>query len=226
MSCMLPPALNDDQISAALDDQAPADVRTHLDQCPSCRERFEAARRFEEQLTLRLHRFQCPTSQQLQEFVLNLAEAAAVVAHVQNCPRCQQEIEDFQGFMQTETAPITAAPSRLPARHRPAPQVLPLRYALRGSAPVMLEVDGVTLILSTQMRDDVRWLMGRLMADNPSKWRGALVQLRQQDVFQTSVLVDVTGAFRCRLRQDTPVTLRITAHDRTVLRVEQIELEF
>jgi hypothetical protein len=233
MECRFPPQLTDDQISDLIDGTAASDVQAHLAGCPYCRERYETAMRFEGLLRQRLNRFDCPSSDMLRDYALDLlaAETAQTVgAHVQTCPRCQGEIADLRQFLsddQPAARPLATArpPRRVPSLPTARPVYGAPSFAMRGdgsSEPLMLEVDGIMLFLEVQNEGDGDWLLGRLSAANFEQWEGALVEVWQEGQLQAVTLLK-EGGFRCRLRNQSPLEMRILAGDGTSIRLEKVD---
>src|SRR5689334_23694103 len=136
MLCSVPPALTDDQLSAALDGDADAAVRNHLEHCPSCRARLEQARLAERALASRLHRWDCPSARQLSEYHLDLADPAQareIARHLEQCARCSAEVEQFRRFLAADDQPLPQI--RQPQRRRP-PRLAELIARLLPSTPV------------------------------------------------------------------------------------------
>ena len=68
MECSSPPPLTDDQLSAALEQNAAPDVIDHLASCASCAARLDAAQQAEQSLRSALYRWDCPAPQTLAEY--------------------------------------------------------------------------------------------------------------------------------------------------------------
>lgn len=237
MQCLLPPPLTEDQISAALDDDADPVVQQHLAQCPSCTARLAEARRFEHTLKARLYRSDCPTPQELGDYHLGLtgaAEARRVAGHLEECVRCRAEVEELREFLVTGAMPRT---SPRPEPARPAwpslgeliARVLPRAPALAargaGGGPLIAQADGATLILDVQPADDGQVaLIGQLVTDDQDRWTGALVTLRQAGAVRTTAILDDIGGFSCGPLPAGPTEVRITPRLGRPMLVPEIDL--
>ena len=239
MRCSIPPELTDDEISAAVDDEADGTILAHLEQCESCRTRFEAAQKIETLLHRKLFRFECPSSQQLGEYELDLLETSerdSIAAHTEGCPRCQAELKTLQQFMALDPIPVPEQPDIPQSRPRKplrpsvwyaVPAQGMTQYALRGDeafGPLMFEVNGVTIFLLGEEVEGVLWLVGRLVTLDLLMWKDALVELSQDDKVITVASVDESISFRCRLQNQSPCDLTITSKTGTALVIEDIQV--
>lgn len=101
MTCISPPELEEMQLLAFLDGEAPADVSTHIARCPHCRERAQQLRRLQSALTARLYRATCPSTMELGEYQLGLLpawKASEISQHVSMCPHCDRELAQGRDF--------------------------------------------------------------------------------------------------------------------------------
>src|SRR5689334_6461597 len=101
MQCSEPPALTDDQISAALDGASEPGVRDHLARCTSCARRLQQAQQIEQGLHRRLLRWDCPAPLELADYQLRRAspdEARAIELHLAGCARCRDELAELGAF--------------------------------------------------------------------------------------------------------------------------------
>jgi hypothetical protein len=223
MTCIDPPPLTPDHLSAALDGRADAAVTKHLARCPHCSERLEAARALEQRLGGQLHRWDCPTPQRLADYQLGLHDetTAALRAHVTGCARCQADLAELQAFLADEpqAAPATATPRPAPAR-RPAwqeliAQLLPRTpaLALRGEreGPLVAQAGEITLVLDVQPAGDRGLaLVGQLAAPDQDQWTGALAQVLTEGRVTQTAIVDDVGEFRFASLPSTTLELRLT----------------
>jgi hypothetical protein len=237
MECSLPPPLNDDQISAVLDEAATPDVTGHLARCVSCAARLEDARQAEGSLRSSLYRWDCPAPQALADYHIGRPGAAdqrAIARHLEECARCSEEIAELVLFMRDE-APH-AEPAAPVAAPRPASRgwslarLLPRApaLALRGGAaePLMFEADGgVTIFLEIQPAPGGQAeLRGQLVADDQDSWAGALVEIRQSGALRATAAVDDMGAFGGPALPIIPTELRITRADGRALLLPEFGL--
>lgn len=234
MDCRTPPPLSDDQLSAALDGDADAAVQAHLAACPGCAARLEQARRIEQGLQRRLAFWDCPDPRALGEYELDLLEPAArasFAAHLDTCGRCREELADLRALLGTPAPATRPAPTARPtplrarlgeliARLLPAPAAPAL--ALRGAASRTLtaEVGDLTVMLDlTPAGSDLR-IEGQLLSDTLDPWLGALVELHQDGVLQSTALVDEFGGFSCGPLPNSPGELRISAENGRSVRLK------
>ena len=206
MECSFPPPLTDDQLSEALDTVADGEVRDHLAGCAYCAARLAEARQAERTLHAGLHRMDCPTPQRLGEYQLKMvdqADARAIARHLKECVRCAGELDDLRAYLGAEpSAPATIQPQqvarlslgKLFGRVMPPAAVPALRGA--GPEPIVIEADGVTVILDVQGSSGGRAIVqGQVVADDLAAWAGALVELRQSGTLQATAVVGDFGGF-------------------------------
>lgn len=232
MDCRTPPPLSDDQLSAALEGDADANVQAHLAACPDCAARLAQARLLERGLRDRLAFWDCPAPQELGEYELGLLEPAArasVAAHLDSCGRCREELADLRaltGAPEPETrpaprpAPLRARLGELFARLLPAPAAPAL--ALRGAASRTLtaEVGDLTVMLDLSPDGPGVQIEGQLLSDTLDSWLGALVELRQDGALQSAALVDEFGGFSFGPLPHAPGELRISAEGGAAVRLK------
>jgi hypothetical protein len=237
MECSSPPPLTDDQLSAALDQEATPDVIDHLAGCASCAARLQTAQQAEQSLRSSLYRWDCPPPQALGEYHLGMGSAEqqrAITRHLEVCARCRDEMAELVQFMRDDlpaAAPAAPSSARRPALRgwslaRLLPQAPAL--ALRGgvSAPLMFEADGgVTIFLEIEpAADGQAELRGQLVADDQDAWIGALAELRQSGELRATAAVDDLGTFRVASVPAQPAELRITRADGRALLLPEFEL--
>lgn len=218
----MPPPLTDDQISAALDDQAEPEVLAHLGGCAHCAARLHDARALERRLHARLYRWDCPTPDQLfvyQRGQLPPGQAGALAAHLRGCARCAGELADLRAFLLADAPPPAYPPPPPAARHPTSPRqvarMLPRQpaAALRGAGdgPIMAESGATTIFLDIQPAAAGQVaIQGQLLADDQASWEGALVELRQAGVLAATAVVDDLGSFGCPALPAGLADLRIT----------------
>jgi hypothetical protein len=101
IKCIAPPPLSDEELMAALDNEAPPQVLSHLEICLFCSERLGEMRHFEQSLRSGLYRFECPAPDKLGDYflgTLEMPDRQDIQDHLNDCPLCQRELEDLQAF--------------------------------------------------------------------------------------------------------------------------------
>lgn len=236
MTCSLPPPLTEDQLSALIDGDADAETLAHAAQCTFCAARLEAARHLEARLGQVLFRADCPPPETIGEYFLDLlpaAQHATIGKHLQKCVHCQAELATLTGFLNTENPSAAPKPKASPANRSLLGDLIAAltpnspALALRGSdaGPLMATADdGTTIFLEVQPDGDQFTLVGQLAAAEQERWNGALVELRQNDVFQTSGVINDFGSFQLALTQMEPIDLIITAPSGSRLIVNHVIL--
>jgi len=229
MTCISPPELDDRQLWAYVDGEADWHIREHLARCESCRERAEQIARFHERLKSRIFRLECPQAIELGEYHLGLLDqeqATAISQHLMECPHCQREVAQLKGYL-VELAPTIESSllgrakiliarlvggEREDEARRP-PTLAPAWAGIRGDArgPITLEADGILIVLDVQPAAEERvTLLGQIASDDPDRWTGASVELRQASQLQLTTSVDDLGAFRCEAFSPGPTEILIT----------------
>lgn len=100
-ACSLPPALDDVDLLAAIDDEAGTEVQAHLRACPACAARAREFAELQGMLRRRLFRAFCPTSDELAAFQQGMLEGGRqhdVRQHTAGCPHCRREMELLDGL--------------------------------------------------------------------------------------------------------------------------------
>lgn len=216
MECSLPPPITEDQISAAIDGFADADVQQHIAQCASCAARVTQAQMLEDVLKVKLNRWDCPPAQRLGEYVMGLVSARTeertIRLHLEECARCKAEVEDLNVFLVSDNVSVSQKhPQPAVARKHPErpsafgqilARILPRTpaLALRGAAlgPIMAEAEGTTVVLDVQPAAEGQvTILGQVIADDYDSWTGALVELRREGVIQATTTVGDTSSFNC-----------------------------
>lgn len=234
MECRYPPPLTEDELSAALDEQADAAVQQHLAQCPYCADRLAAARRIDQRLKNTLYRFDCPPSQQLVDYDAGLLDAPAaeqVRQHLSVCPRCSAELLRLHVFLDdgNQAAPIfqiVTSRRQRPHERIAQPRVDTVAWAARGLEDGVTqdwEVEGATIFLELNHRPEGLVLSGQVV-DQTTDWTGAVAELRQSGALQGVSVLDDLGEFRFNLTNTDAATLTITASSGVTLVLENIRL--
>jgi len=238
--------LTDEQISAVLDGAIDPDVQRHLEQCPDCAQRVEAARHLETWLDRRLYRWNCPPAQMLTDFHFDLLmsqERQAVAEHVDFCSLCQDELAQLRVFLKTEAVARRAQPVRakpglrdLIAQFVPMTPQRVMRGPSRGNQPVLrksmsepllFEADGINIFLETEATPQGFALRGLIVAelDDLARWHRALVELWQLDQVQSVAEVDESGGFRLPTLNTGSLELRIIIPEGRRLIVSKVIFE-
>ena len=113
--CACPPALDEIDLIAAVDDEASPEVHEHLSRCASCTARLDALATLQGLLCQRLYRLFCPTSDELVAYREGqmIPEARShTAAHLAECHQCQEEL----ALLERMTALSPVRPPRLPRR--------------------------------------------------------------------------------------------------------------
>lgn len=242
MQCSLPPPLTDEQLNAALDNQAEPAVHDHLSRCSWCAARLAQAQQFDRTLHNALYRIDCPSPQQLGDYHLGLVDHTlerSIIRHVEHCQLCTQELEELRVFLTAGAAPAPTQPAprvkqtplgarlgELVAQLLPATHPQP-GFALRGNStgPIMAEADGTTIVLDVQSSaNDQVMLMGQIVAEDQERWNGAIVELRQDSTIKAALTVDDLGSFNCTLPAG-PTDVRITPERGDAIVLNSVELQ-
>lgn len=234
MECIFPPALTEQELSAALDGEAGSAVQQHLAQCPYCAGRLEAARRLEQRLKIILYRFDCPPSQQLVDYdagLIDPASAQRLRQHIATCARCGDELRRLQVFLDDdgEAAPslrVVRSQRQRPGELVAQPRADTAAWAARGLQDGQTqdwEVEGATIFLELNHRAEGLVLSGQVV-DETTSWTGALAELRQSETLQGVSVLDKMGEFHFVLTEAEPASLTITAPGGTTLVLESITL--
>jgi len=220
--CLYPPALDEHQLLSYLDGEATPGVGAHIEQCPYCRERAQGMAQVQQRLSARLYRLNCPASIDLGEYHLGLLPAErrmAVAQHLLECPHCRQEIAELKGYLVRLAPPagagfleqareqarvviarLAGGKGRAPGETTPGLAYAGAAFAgLRGGsqAPLMLEADGILIVLDVQPAPEGRALLtGHVAAELQDAWTGARVELRQGGVQFRATAVDDLGGFQ------------------------------
>lgn len=180
--CIDPGAVQDGELDACLDGEAPSHVVEHLERCPACRARLAQNVAFEHRLRQHLYRCTCPTPDQLRDYHWGYLSADArrqVEAHLETCPHCQVELADLAEFVAAErTQPVHALLVRarqLAAQVRlvvaslvsPTPGLVP---ALRGETREVLLFEAGEIALSVNLEQEesgAYTLFGQILSPLP-----------------------------------------------------------
>lgn len=236
MECSQPPALTDDQLSAALDNEAEPAVTAHLAACPACAARLLAARALEQQLKAELYRHDCPSAHELADYqagALAGAAAGAIAAHIGSCPLCGAELEALE-LLLADDPPRAQAAQRGPrawvprfkpilASIAPSPQATVLRGQAVGT--IMAEAGETAIFLQLASGTEGRVVLtGQLLAAHPERWRAALVEVRQDGSLSCVAPLDPSGAFQCLLPTSDPAEILFIAEAEPTIVIPAVAL--
>lgn len=218
------PESYENQITAALDDDALPEIKRLLVENKDFAKQVALARQFESKLKSALFRWDCPTPQELGDYHFQLIDpttATGITDHLTHCVHCQAELKELIDFLK-QSPPITSEskiekllrgmprPGDIIARLLPP---IPNRATagLRGDSqgPRILQADGMTLFIETEKQNNHFLIKGQLAADELEAWYGALIQVVQEADLITVTSVDDEGGFQFQLDKTEPIKLRI-----------------
>lgn len=250
MLCSVPPPLNDNQIGAALEEDADMDVLRHLEMCPHCRQRVEEARSLESALRFQLIRNNCPPPQALSDYHFEILEPIKVTYiqdHLSQCSCCQEELDQLVQFLNTEeTLPSKAIEERRGILSKlsdiiaqfipPNPELvyrgghgLAGRPIFRGDSPDSLdfEADGVRIMVELRKTDKGYALQGQLLPDDDLgiDWSRAMVEVLSDDAILSVAAIDEVHMFYCELPEKSVLQLRFVSPDGRRILIEEIAFD-
>jgi len=217
LNCIDPGAIQDWELEAYADGEAPPRVVEHLERCPACRARLAEQVAFERRLRHSLYRFDCPSPDLLRDYhwgYLPTAERRRVEAHLETCPHCAAELADLAGFVTVErTSPSSALLARArqaaaQARLVVARLVSPgpcLAPALRGETREVLlfDAEGFALSVNLEQEDTGAYtLFGQVLSPvspAPPVYGGAVgyarLTAREEGMAPVQTPLDANGGF-------------------------------
>lgn len=232
-NCVLPPALDDTQLLAYLDEpQISQETAHHIEICQHCRLRAENLKRYQKRLTTELYRITCPSPMELGEYhlrTLTAPQRLVVAQHVRECPHCMQEISRLDEFLREfiPRGPILNAAKVFIGRlvsggTQSGFQDSP---ALRGAAKPLpiFETEGVVISLDLQqgLHGEIS-ILGQMAADDQDQWTGATVELKQTFLTPLYSSIDDLGAFKFDNVDPGSLQMIITSLDGTVIQTEAV----
>jgi hypothetical protein len=233
------PESYEDRITAALDDDAPPEIKRLLAENNDFAKQVALARQFESKLKSVLFRWDCPTAQELGDYHFQLIDpttATKIKDHLTHCVHCQAELEELTAFLK-QSPQITPEPKiekLLRGLPRPGDIIarllppLPHRAAtgLRGDSqgPRILQADGMTLFIETEKQNSHFLIKGQLAADELEEWYGSLVQVVQGADLISVTSVDDEGGFQFQLDKTELVKLRIENSSGKAVVVQDISI--
>jgi hypothetical protein len=234
MECRLPPPLNDDALSLALDGLVDEETQHHLLECPACSLRLQNMRQFDMNLQKRLKRFECPSVQSLADYyagILDVDVTEAIRRHVENCPRCQKDIwamEQFLNLPDKEPIIDNVIPFRLPNKVWKARSVqVSGNLALKGMDEEIshdASAGSATIFLESKVVPAGFLLTGQVV-DSQVDWAGAVVEVRQEGAPEQVHILDEMGEFSFEFASATTINLYITSATGITVIVENIAIQ-
>jgi hypothetical protein len=109
--CINPSEIEEGDLIAYLQGDAPPHVVEHVTLCAFCAEQVEQLRLVDAQLLAAFYRDTCPTTDMLTDFVLGqlpAAEKLRVAAHVRDCSTCSREIASVRDLVDQEPPSLLA----------------------------------------------------------------------------------------------------------------------
>jgi hypothetical protein len=212
LECVDPGAVQDWELEACVDGEAPPHVVEHLRRCPACRARVEEHAALERRLRQALYRFDCPSPDLLRDYhwgYLPPDQRRQVEAHLATCPHCAAELDDLAGWVAAERV----QPSRtLLNRARQAadqvglvvaqllsPRLSPVP-ALRGERRdvLLFDAEGVAVSVNLEQEDTGLYtLFGQVLSPEPVALTGGYARLtaREEGVDPVQASLDANGGF-------------------------------
>ena len=243
MKCISPPELDDSQLLRYVDGEADQFVLAHLGRCEYCRGRAREVAGIQNRLSARLFRLTCPPPLELGEYHLDLLDrtrAAEIEPHLMECPHCSREVAQLRSYLAELAPTIEFSPAQrvealvarlvngIPGARPPEESAFaPALAALRGEAkgPLTFEADGILIVLDVQPAAEGRVaILGQVAADDPDRWTGASVELRQAGTLQMTATVDDLGAFRCEAFPAGPTEILITPLSGDAVLIPNVEI--
>jgi len=192
----------------------------------------ENSEQFERKLQAFLYRWDCPSPELLSDYRLNLVDAqdrASIEQHLQHCALCREELSAFEQLLADENAASeNSTPLGMgdvsPARALPllSTQLPARRIATRGeeAEPAKFVFEGdITVYLQVETKIDHYLLLGQMAVsqEHVKTWTEALVEVWHGATLVATAAVDADNAFRCKLKALDLYSVRIIAHDGSML---------
>ena len=246
--CVAPPALNDENLLAVLDnDPHSGQIDLHLERCAYCRARLERMRMDEETLRKVMYRVDCPSADKLADYViesLSLSESREIDQHLQSCSLCRKEVATLRAIVQVDEPQTAVKPPGEPIWEEvkgffrdledqlvrlllPQPSVA---YGqLKGSAPqgrlLSYGSDALSVMLSLDKVIDGLRINGSIIdAEAQGKWNEGFVELNGADKQRYIALIDEDETFTFATVTPGQFSLSIFAETGEILRLQEIDL--
>ena len=215
-NCITPGAIQDWELDACADGEAPPHVVEHLKRCPACRTRLAKQVTLERRLRQALYRFDCPSPDLLRDYhwgFLPTDEHRQTEAHLETCPHCSAELANLARFVPTEPpepsstlldqAQRVAQRVPLVVAQLYAPRLSPMpvrRGASRGSTRDVLLFDAEDVALSVNLEQEetgTYTLFGQVLSSEPIAFAESYARLtaHEEGIEPVQVSLDANGVF-------------------------------
>lgn len=221
--CPMVPEISISQLSAYLDNDADAEVRAHIAECPACLARAEQLAIAQQNLQQILWRSTCPSPEQLRDYAWDLLppdDAMSVARHVSFCPYCTHDFfNDYYASGSLGDDLFTQAAQRLGnVEYRVAAHLQVKESAVRSGSQRQAQVfdigDGalVSLVSYPDSSQADHFLLEATMLGNP----GGVLQtdLWRDGTLVASARIDEVGDFQ--FVGLPPGDYQLVIHDSTV----------
>lgn len=236
--------LTDEQISALVDEEDNILSQHHIEECESCRKRYEDAIRLENVMRHGLHRIDCPSPQTLGNYnanLLNTDDNIAIEEHLKICTTCRSELEILQSFLddffpendESETINSEKIIRPYEGFFEPKVQTTSMRK-VRGNKrgnkkrQIRAETDEIVLLIDIQIGTSGLAIEGLVLPATEEidlKWAGSLVEIRMNQELILISQVDDMETFRCEPVPEGMIDVRITSPTGNAIVLPDIEIE-
>ena len=239
MNCINGDPLNDSDISSILDGIASVESVHHIEECQFCANLVQQAGLTDTKLKQMLNRWDCPPALELAEYHANLLEhttsAETIKNHLTVCKRCQDELGTLTQFLQdSEPDKENSFETRVSRPHQQSfSGIIRLSIGvdepdrvLRGrtSGPIMASAaDGTTAFVEVETELGNHTLTGQIVIEDMDSWDNAQVMVFQEDLMVAMTLVGELCDFTCRIKDTSPITLRIYNSQGQTILLEDVQ---
>jgi anti-sigma factor RsiW len=212
LDCIDPGAVQDWELDACADEEAPPHVIEHLERCPACRAQVREHAALERRLRQALYRYDCPSPDVLRDYhwgYLPADERRRVEAHMAACSHCAAELADLAEFVRAGRAQPTktllsqarqaAAQARLVVARLFSPGLSPV-LGLRGDTREVLLFDAEGVALSVNLEQEhtgAYTIFGQVLSPEPVALAGGYARLTAQEksIDPVQTPLDANGGF-------------------------------